>query len=311
MPGGALAPISEQARDFLRAAKSANTLRAYRSDWEDFSTWCNSHGVPFLPAEADTVALYVSDLASTAKPSTIGRRLSAISVAHQAAGHSSPTRSLLVRDTFAGIRRTVGTAQDKKSPVRVNHLREAAGQLGDSLQEVRDKAVVLFGYAGAFRRSELVALNVEDVKFSIEGAKVTLRRSKTDQEGKGTVKGIGYGSKSSTCPVRALQAWIGAAGITSGPIFRAVNKGGKVSPTRLSDKAVSLIVKRIAPKLGLDSEDVSGHSLRAGFVTDQYAKGTAETVIMHHTGHKSRTVMAGYRREADLFAVNYTAVAGL
>lgn len=311
---GNVAPIDmipESAKEYLKASQAENTSRAYRNDWDHFSAWCAGLGKPALPATPETVTEYIADLANTHKPSTIERRIASISKAHQAAGFESPTRTEIVRSTLKGIRRVLGVAPIRKVAVRVNHLRQIMEEFPDNLQGIRDKAILLIGYAGAFRRSELAALNVEDLEFSIEGVKVTLRKSKNDQEGEGQLKGIGYGMQASTCPVKALQAWIQAAGIASGPVFRAINKHGHVADTRISDKAVSLIIKRIAPKFGLNPESVSGHSLRAGFVTDQYKQGTPEGVIMQQTGHKSREVMGIYRREADTFAFNYTAAAGL
>ncbi|HUV05136.1 MAG TPA: site-specific integrase [Armatimonadota bacterium] len=306
-----LPAMLDQAEDYMRAAVSANTEKAYRTDWRHFVAWCEFHDVDSLPATPAMIAVYITDQAKESKPSTISRRLSSISVAHRAAGHQSPTRSELVRKTLKGIRRTLGVAPTRKAPVRADHLREIAPKLGDTLQEVRDKAILLVGYAGAFRRSELAALTVDDLTFVAEGVRVLVRRSKTDQEGEGQVKGIGHGMNAVTCPVKALQAWMEVARITSGPVFRAISRHGHISDTGLSDRGIALVVKRIAKKLGVDPAAVGGHSLRAGFVTDQYARGTAEGVIMQQTGHKSRAVLAQYRREADAFAFNFTAAAGL
>ena len=310
-PGRELSPILDRASEFLHAAKAPNTVAAYRSDWEDFSGWCRAHGLSPLPASPETVMAFVADLSGRRKVSTIQRRVAAISIAHQAAGHESPTRTSLVRETLKGIRRTFGVDPRRVVPIRVEHLREIAPKLEGSLQAIRDKALLLFGYAGAFRRSELVSLNLEDLTFTQDGVRVNLRRSKTDQEGEGQVKGIGHGMNAVTCPVKALQAWMEVAGITSGPVFRAISRHGQISEAPLSDKGIVLVVKRIAKRLGVAPDTVGGHSLRAGFVTDQYARGTAEGVIMQQTGHKSRAVLAQYRREADAFAFNFTAAAGL
>jgi integrase len=189
-PGGQLAPIGVQAQEYLRAANSENTLRAYRADFEGFTAWCKAHRLQPLPADPQSIALYITDIAATRKPSTITRKLASISVAHKAAGHASPTGNILVRETLKGIRRTVGTAPAQKAAVRAIHLRRAIRELPDNLQGKRDRALLLVGYAGAFRRSELVGLDASDVEFTIEGMKITLHRSKTDQEGQGTVKGI-------------------------------------------------------------------------------------------------------------------------
>jgi site-specific recombinase XerD len=295
----------------LEASKADNTKRAYRSDWAHFAGWCAAHGLPALPASPETVALYLSDLAATHKPSTLTRRLAAISVAHQAASQPSPTRSIVVRSTLKGIRRSVGVAAAQKSALRAQHLREIIPQLEGTLQGLRDKALLLIGYAGAFRRSELVALNVDDIAFEPQGARITLRRSKTDQEGQGEMKAIPFGSHKRTCPVKALEAWLSASGITGGPIFRGVNRHGQLQAGRLTDRAVALILKRVAALCGLDPASVGGHSLRAGLITDLYQKGTPEAVIMGISGHRSRTVLGRYRREADAFAFNHIAAVGL
>jgi integrase len=302
---------AKTARDYVAAGKAANTLRAYAADWRHFTSWCESRGVTPLPATPETVADYAAGMAETHKPASIGRRLASVSKAHQAAGFDSPCRTALVRDTLAGIRRTHGTAQTRKAAVRVRHLRRAVHELRGDMRDLRDKALLLLGYAGALRRSELVGLDVADLDFTDEGLKLTVRRSKTDQEAAGFVKAIGRGTRADTCPVRALRTWLDAAGIGAGPVFRQIRRGGRVQAERLSTDAVARILKRLAPKLGLDPDQIAGHSLRAGFVTDQYAKGTAEGAIMKHTGHKSRSVMAIYEREADLFAFNYVAAAGL
>jgi len=309
--GGALAPTVAAAEEFLRAAKSPATIRAYRSDWADFSAWCSSHSLGALPAAPETVALYLSDLAATLRPSTLARRLASISVAHKSAVYPSPTGAAVVRETLKGIRRTLGAAQVEKAAVRVSHLRQVIPDLPATLQGRRDRALILVGYAGAFRRSELVSLDRADVIFSVEGARVTLRRSKTDQEAQGSVKAIAYGSHKDTCPVRALQDWLNAAGIVEGPIFRPINRHGQVGAGRLSGKAVSLVIKRLAARFGLEAAEVGGHSLRAGLITDLYSRGTAEQVIMGVSGHRSRNVLGRYRREADVFSFNQVAAVGL
>ena len=306
-----LSAILQQTKKYVYDSKADNTRKAYKSDWEDFSGWCESHKLSSLPSTPEIIAAYITKMARDKKPSTISRRIASISKAHQAAGFESPTHNILVRETLAGIRRTLSVAQTRKAPVRVASLRQVVEVIPDDLKGKRDRAVLLIGYICAFRRSELVAIDIEDLEFVEEGMRITVRRSKTDQEGKGEVMGVGYGSYGATCPVRATQAWLEASGIVSGPVFRPINRHSQMSDKRLSDKAVGLIIKNIASALGLDPEAVGGHSLRAGFITDQYAAGTAEAVIMKRSRHKSHAVMAGYRREADMFAFNYTAAAGL
>lgn len=289
--------------EYLQRSKSANTLRAYHSDWKHFSEWCARRGVQPLPAGPETVAAYLADLCDSGglKYSTIARRVASISKAHQAAGHEPPTRTALVRDTLKGIARTIGTAKHQAIPLRIADIRQIVYTMPKypPLQAIRDRALLLVGYVMAGRRSEIVALVLEDVSFTADGLRLTLRRSKTDQTGEGETFGVGFSRKDHLlCLVRALQAWLSAAGIASGPIFRAVNRHGQVQDLRLNDKAVERIIRRYAP-------ECSGHSLRAGFVTDQYAAGTPEAVIAERSRHKSRTVLGQYRREADIFAFDY------
>ena len=212
-----------------------------------------------------------------------------ISQAHKAADLPSPTTSSLVRRTHAGIRRSIGTAQTAKAPAVVDDLKRMLDKLPGTRVGLRDRALLLLGFAGAFRRSELVALDVADLEFSSAGLVVTLRQSKTDQEGRGRRMGIPYGSSESTCPVRSLQAWLETARIIEGAVFRSLDKFQRVQPRRLSDKAVARIVKRRAKAVGLDPARYAGHSLRAGLATSAAAGGASERVIMAQTGHRSTT----------------------
>ncbi|MCX6343468.1 MAG: site-specific integrase [Armatimonadetes bacterium] len=303
--------LSISAEDYVQESKAERTRAAYQRDWRLFAEWCVVHGYEALPASPETVALYLTDMAAALKPITLGRRLASISVMHQNEQHDSPTGNIVVRNTLTGIKRHYGTAQTRKAPIRAPQLRRAVDAMPDDTRGLRDKAILLVGYIGALRRSEVVAIDVEDIVFVDQGMKLTVRRSKTDQQGRGVAMGIGYGEQASTCPVRALRAWIEAAGITSGPVFRPVNRAGIVKPTRLDDKEVALIIKDIADKIGINPDTVSGHSLRAGFITDQYSVGTAEAVIMDRSRHKSHAVMSNYRREASLFAFNYAAKVSL
>jgi len=289
--------LPETARQYATHAKAENTRRAYASDWQHFCDWCQQRALSPLPAKPETVAEYLAQLAST------GKRASTIASAHRAAGHRSPTESELVRVTLQGIRRSLGTAPAQKAPLRVDDLRTYVLQLGDSLQAKRDKALLLLGYAGAFRRSELVALNLEDLHFTSQGVRITIRRSKTDQEAQGMVKAIPYGKNRATCPVRALQEWLTGARITSGAVFRRIDRWGHVG-NRISDQTVALVVKRACKELGLPQALFGAHSLRAGLVTDAYAHDVPEAVIQQQSGHKSVPVLRRYRREADLFKSN-------
>ena len=223
-----LAEIAADARDYVAASRAENTTRVYRTGWAQFAAWCDEHGVRALPAGAETVALYVADLAKDAKPATIDLRLAAISAAHRAAGHDSPTKEEAVRLVRRGVRRTLGTAQRQVRPLTVPELRTMVEGLGTGPAGCRDRALLLLGFAGALRRSELVGLDVADVTEGSDGLTVHLRRSKTDQEGAGRNVGIPYGSNLATCPVRAWRAWLEISVITDGPAFR----GGPPWPHR-------------------------------------------------------------------------------
>ena len=243
----ALAPAAARAQEYFRAAQAANTRRAYASDWKHFAAWCRAAGQGSLPAAPETVVLYLSALAETARVSTLTRRLSAISQAHQAAGLETPTAHLAVRKLMAGIRRQKGTAQTGKRPLVTADLRVLLAPLGSRrILEVRDRALLLVGFAGAFRRSELVGLDVGDLEFNREGLIVNIRRSKTDPEGQGRKVGIPYGSTPATCPVRALEAWLAVLGADDGPLFRGINRHGHLAGGRLTAQSVALVIKRLA-----------------------------------------------------------------
>lgn len=296
---------------FIEASKADNTRKAYATDWQHFEEWCNAGGEVSLPAFPETVARYISALADSRKPSTIQRRLASISVAHHAAGYPSPASAPIVRATMQGIRRTLGMAQRQASPLMVEHVRRAVSLMGDSPQDTRDKAILLLGLAGAFRRSELVALDVADLDFRDQGVVVTLRMSKTNQERGTETKDIGYGAHAGTCPVRALRRWLDIGGISEGPVFRPIAVRREGNQNRLGDRAIARIVKGAAQRIGLPPETFSGHSLRAGFVTQGYREGIAEADIMQQTGHRSREVLGKYRREGERFQTNLSAKVGL
>jgi integrase len=254
--------------------------------------------------------LYFSALAATHKVSTLMRRLSAISQAHQVAGLETPTRGAVIRNLLAGIRRAKGTAPAVKTPVLTEDLRLMVKAIPENLPGWRDRALLLAGFAGAFRRSELVALDYEDLEFQREGLVVTLRRSKTDPEGQGRRIGIPLGS-GRTCPVRALEKWIAAAAITAGALFRPITRHGGISSHRLSDKAVALIVKRWAEAAGLDAPSYAGHSLRAGLATSAARNGASERSIMRQTGHRSLHMVRRYIRDGEIFRENAAAKTGM
>jgi integrase len=308
-----LAHSYSRAEAYERNSKAENTRRGYRSDWRSFDAWCTSAGLPSLPATPETVALYISAIAETHKPATIGRHLAAIASAHKARGHSSPASMQhgAVSAVWKGIKRTHGTAQLQKAPTLTANIRAMVGTLPDRLIGTRDRALLLVGFAGAFRRSELVGLNREDIDFTADGLVVTLQRSKTDQEGKTRKVGLPYGGNPDTCPVRSLRAWLDAAAIEAGPLFRWVNRHGKMQPGRLSGTAVALIVKRHASAAGLDASKYSGHSLRAGLATSAAIAGASDRSIMNQTGHRSINMVRRYVRDASLFRENAAAMVGL
>jgi site-specific recombinase XerC len=221
-------PSSDQVREFIRASKAENTLRGYQSDWRNFCKWCETHGLTPLPASAETVASFIAECAARLRVGSIHRRLNAIAEAHKATGLESPTHHPMVKNTMKGIRRTLGTAPVQKAPTLTEDIKAMVEATDGGLMGVRDRALVLLGFAGAFRRSELVAMDLEDCTFGKDGLTIMLRRSKTDQEGTGRKVGIPYGSNPETCPVRNVQTWIEQAGITSGPLFRSINRHGQI-----------------------------------------------------------------------------------
>jgi site-specific recombinase XerD len=306
-----LSQVADQAKDFAAHSKASNTIKAYRSDWNDFTRWCGSHTFVALPAMAETVAFYLSDLATTHKASTLTRRISAISQAHQIAGFETPTKSSKVRLVMAGIRRTKGTAADAKTPVMIDELKRMIARLPEGLLGIRDRALLLIGFTGGFRRSELIGLDFDAVAITRDGLVVTIRRSKSDQDGEGQRVGLPFGSNPATCPVRSFQDWLDASKITEGPLFRPINRHGKMGCRRLSTKAVARIVKRYITGIGMDASRFAGHSLRSGLATSAAIAGASEAAIMRQTRHRSLVTVRRYIRDGSLFRENAAAVLGL
>lgn len=306
------AHATERAHAYARNSKAPATRRGYASDWRTFQAWCERAGLSWLPAAPETVAFYIADLAECHKPATVSRHMAAIAAAHKARGWESPAamRHGAVASVWQGIRRTKGTAQNAKAPVLIDNLRSMVSHLRPALIGMRDRALLLVGFAGAFRRSELVALDFEDVQVTSDGLVVTLRRSKTDQEGEGRKVGIPYGSNPETCPVRALRAWLEATSIESGALFPSITRHGRIQ-TRMSGFAVALIVKRHAGAAGLDVAVYSGHSLRAGLATSAAIAGASERSIMAQTGHRSTAMVRRYIRDGSLFRENAAGKVGL
>lgn len=317
---------AERARAFASGARSENTRRAYRADWRDFRAWCSQRGLSPLPASTDTVALYVASRAEEGpegqeplKLSTLRRRLSAISQAHKAQGLPSPAKTSEepLHSVWAGLSRKKTRRQKQAAPVLIEDLRavlEAVPTGHDSeptLLGRRDRALLLIGWAGALRRSEIAQLTVGDVRVGPDGLVVDVKRSKTDQEGEGLLKGIPHGEHPSTCPIRSLQSWLKAAAIDSGPLFRAVDRWGNVSTSPLSTDGIHRIIRRACRRAGLEASLYSGHSLRAGFITQAARAGKPERVIMRHSGHRDLKTLRQYIREGGLFQENAASGLGL
>lgn len=296
------ADLVEKARVFASEARAPRTRKEYRRAWKTFALWCQSAGLRSMPAAPDTVALYLAARADACSVSTLEQDLSAIGAAHRLAGLPSPRSSAVVREVRAGIRRRLGVAPKQKAPLLVDDLRDVVGALPDTLVGLRDRALLLVGFAGAFRRSELVALEVHDLEWTADGVKVTLRRSKTDQEGEGRSVGIPHGS-AEACPATALRAWLVASEITDGLVFRGVSRHDHVGAA-LAGRSVARIVKRAAEAAGFDSRRLAGHSLRAGLATSAAKAGRSERSIMRQTGHRSSAMVRRYIREAEVFNDN-------
>lgn len=256
-----------------------------------------------IPSSPETIAEYLTVHAETLSIATLKRRLATLSKAHQMQGIPSPVQSEVVRMTIKGIQRLHGKPQDCASPLLKDDIISICGQIQPNTKGLRDRALLLIGFCGAFRRSELVGLNIENTEFTSQGVIITLTRSKTDQIGEGRKIGIPYG-RGRICPVKALQKWIDVLDTQTGAIFRPVTKGGMIMETTLSGSAVSEIVKHYADKIGLDSANYSGHSLRSGLATSAAMNGVSSWKIRQQTGHKSDTMLSRYIRTGDLFLDN-------
>lgn len=282
---------------YLHAALSENTRRGYQSDLAHFIAWGGG-----IPATPETVCQYLAANVGALSSSTLNRRLVAIGRAHTSQGLESPTKSDLVKATLRGIRRTVGTNQRQVAPAVKEQLIAMVDRL-EGTKGVRDRALLLVGFAGAFRRSELVAIKYRDIEFADQGLVVNIRRSKTDQEGQGRKVAIPY-ARGATCPVQSLKAWLSISEIDDGPIFRPITRHGRVTPVALSTQAVAVIIKQRAEAIGLDASRYSGHSLRAGLVTSAAQAGVSSWKIRQQTGHKSDAMLQRYIRDSLIFVDN-------
>ena len=280
----------------LRNSKSTNTLRAYQSDYNDFSLFCSKNGFESIPTQPKILALYITHLASYSKYSTLKRRLASISIIHKTKGHYIDTKHPIIVENLMGIKRTNGSNQKGKKPLLINDLKLLIKAIDKSkeknIRKIRDKAIVLIGFSGGFRRSELVDIEYTDIEFVKEGVKIFVKRSKTDQSGEGMTKAIPYFDNINFCPVKALNKWVVEAELKEGKIFN------------ISDKNVALIIKKYANHAGLDAHRYAGHSLRSGFATSTAESGAEERNIMAMTGHKSTEMVRRYIREANLFKNN-------
>ena len=293
----------------LRSSKSVNTVRAYKSDFEDFTLFCIKNGFKSLPTEPKIVSLYLTYLSSkNVRISTIKRRLVSIGVIHKMKGHYLDTKHPIIVENFMGIKRLKGISQNGKKPLLINDLKEIIDVINKQeepdLKKLRNKALLLLGFAGGFRRNELVSLNFEDLDFVFEGVKIKIKRSKTDQFGEGFMKGIPHFENYLYCPVKNLKNWLNISKIKKGPIFVRFSKGANLTNIRLTDQSVALIIKEYLTKAGVDNKNYSGHSLRSGFATSAAEAGAEERSIMAMTGHKSSEMVRRYIKEANLFKNN-------
>ena len=276
----------------LKNSKAENTLRAYQSDFKDFSLFCTKNGFSSMPTQPKIIALYITNLSKSCKFSTLKRRIASISVIHKLKGHYIDTKHPIIMENLHGIKRTLGSRQKAKKPILINDLKLIIKAINED--KIRDKALILIGFAGGFRRSELVSILNADIEFVSEGVKILIRRSKTDQSGEGIIKAIPYFDNKEFCPVISLKKFI-----SSKPKSESEDK-----IFNLSDKSVALIIKKYAEKAGLDASRYSGHSLRSGFATTAAEFGAEERNIMAMTGHKTTQMVRRYIQEANLFKNN-------
>ena len=293
----------------LQSSKSANTVRAYKSDFNDFGLFCVQNGFKSLPSEPKIVSLYLTYLSTKdAKMSTLKRRLVSIGVIHRLKGHYLDTKHPSIIENIMGIKRRKGSIQKSKKPLSINHLKQLINvideQKNEDIKKLRDRSIILVGFSGGFRRNEIVSLDYDDLDFVEEGLKIQIRRSKTDQFGEGSVKALPYFDSPKYCPVISLKNWIEISKIESGPLFRRFVKGSKLSKSRLTDQTVALLIKEYLLLAGIDSKNYSGHSLRSGFATSAAESGAEERSIMAMTGHKSSEMVRRYIKEANLFKNN-------
>jgi len=293
----------------LKSSKANNTVRAYKSDFNDFGLFCAQNGFQSLPSEPKIVSLYLTHLSTRdIKMSTLKRRLVSIGVIHKLKGHYLDTKHPIIIENIMGIKRRKGSFQKGKKPLLINNLKLIINVIDEyneeDIKKLRDRSIILMGFCGGFRRNEIVSIDYDDLDFVTEGLKIKLKRSKTDQFGEGSVKGLPYFDNSVYCPVLSLKNWIEISNINSGPLFRRFSKGSKLSNNRLTDQTVAILIKKYLQLAGIDNRNYSGHSLRSGFATSAAESGAEERSIMAMTGHKSTEMVRRYIKEANLFKNN-------
>jgi len=300
--------LNEETLNNLRSSKAKNTLRAYKSDFKDFGTFCAKHGLNSLPSEPKIVSLYLTHLSKNSKISTLRRRLVSISMVHKLKGHYLDTKHPIIVENLMGIRRVKGSIQKGKKPILINHLKSIINVIDEQkiedIKKFRDKSIILIGFGGGFRRTELISIDHEDLEFVPEGLKITIRKSKTDQFGEGMIKGLPYFTNETYCPIVNLKKWLEITKIKTGPIFRRFSKGLSLTDKRLTDQTVVLLMKEYLKLAGIENKNFAGHSLRSGFATVAADSGADERSIMAMTGHKSSQMVRRYIREANIFKNN-------
>tara|TARA_B100001057_G_scaffold215541_1_gene215783 strand:+ start:416 stop:1369 length:954 start_codon:yes stop_codon:yes gene_type:complete len=292
----------------LKNSKASNTLRAYKSDFNDFKAFCVKHGLNFLPSEPKIISLYLTHISKNSKISTLRRRIVSISIFHKLRGHYLDTKHPIIVENLMGIRRVKGSIQKGKKPILINHLKSLINVINEQkieeIKKYRDKSIILIGFSGGFRRSELTSINHDDLEFVDEGLKITIKKSKTDQFGEGMTKGLPYFDDETFCPVVNIKKWIEISKIKSGPIFRRFSRGSNLTDKRLTDQSVVLLMKEYLNLAGIENKNFSGHSLRSGFATVAAESGADERSIMAMTGHKTTQMVRRYIKEANIFKNN-------
>lgn len=299
--------LSATSKELLQLEKAEGTITAYEADWNDFCDWCQHQHVQFFPATPETIVNYINDLSRYAKANTISRRISAISENYLAGGviSDNPCASPLVKAAMKSIRRKIGTFQQGKEPIMKEDLLGIISLLKtENLVDLRDKTLLLIGFMGAFRRSELVGIQVKDLTFERRGLEIFIPHSKADQEGRGSLVALPFLSNKKICPVQTMKQWLEVSGIVQGPVFRGFTRSGNIREQALSDQMVNRIVKERVAQIGLNPDEYGAHSLRHGFATSAAIAGTEERRIMQQTRHHSVEMVRHYINEADRFSHN-------